>query len=396
MALTKVTYPIIAGEHNSPDNFSGTDAEKIQAAVDYSIANGLQSVLIDRLYDITGSTININKGIIYTDGGNDFARKQMIFVGSGAGEILKTDAGFMFSAAARAGDISFENITFSGVIDNTGIASIVAGLKGFDCDKLIRVSATNCTFRYLDYCWYQDGSVATNMQSIKCVNNTYTKNNIILHFNQAWDVVFDGGLMEDGSQFLTCKDVNSTIRNLVVSNGATIEGMQNTAIQLNCVHYGTKIVNCYFEANNNHIQMNRFNAAVSLNNNSFFGRGSIAAGTTIKCMDVAVGSQGITITGNLSTETNVNTILISIDAASVYNSNAFNIVGKNVTLGSTLTDTPLRVVDINGMRVLASSGTPEGVITANPGFIYLDRDGGAGTTLYVKESGTGNTGWVAK
>jgi hypothetical protein len=42
------------------------------------------------------------------------------------------------------------------------------------------------------------------------------------------------------------------------------------------------------------------------------------------------------------------------------------------------------------------TGSPEGVLTANVGTIYQRLDGGAGTTLYVKESGTGNTGWVAK
>jgi hypothetical protein len=41
-------------------------------------------------------------------------------------------------------------------------------------------------------------------------------------------------------------------------------------------------------------------------------------------------------------------------------------------------------------------GSPEGVVTAPVGSAYLDLDGGAGTTFYVKETGTGNTGWVAK
>ena len=42
-------------------------------------------------------------------------------------------------------------------------------------------------------------------------------------------------------------------------------------------------------------------------------------------------------------------------------------------------------------------GSPEGVIRANVGSLYLRQDGGAGTTLYVKESGKNNqTGWAAK
>lgn len=41
-------------------------------------------------------------------------------------------------------------------------------------------------------------------------------------------------------------------------------------------------------------------------------------------------------------------------------------------------------------------GTPEGSITGVVGDLYTRTDGGAGTTLYVKESGAGNTGWIGK
>lgn len=45
---------------------------------------------------------------------------------------------------------------------------------------------------------------------------------------------------------------------------------------------------------------------------------------------------------------------------------------------------------------LSGTGSPEGTVTANPGSIYLNVSGGAGTSLYVKQSGTGNTGWAGK
>jgi len=52
---------------------------------------------------------------------------------------------------------------------------------------------------------------------------------------------------------------------------------------------------------------------------------------------------------------------------------------------------------LGGANIRAGAGSPEGVVTAVVGSIYLrTTDGGAGTTFYVKESGTGNTGWVAK
>lgn len=47
--------------------------------------------------------------------------------------------------------------------------------------------------------------------------------------------------------------------------------------------------------------------------------------------------------------------------------------------------------------ISVGSGSPQGVVTANPGSLFLNLTGGANTTLYVKESGTAtNTGWVAK
>jgi hypothetical protein len=49
-----------------------------------------------------------------------------------------------------------------------------------------------------------------------------------------------------------------------------------------------------------------------------------------------------------------------------------------------------------GARIYSGSATPEAVVTAPIGSIYLRTDGGAATCLYVKESGVSNTGWVAK
>lgn len=50
----------------------------------------------------------------------------------------------------------------------------------------------------------------------------------------------------------------------------------------------------------------------------------------------------------------------------------------------------------DGVQMLTGSGTPEGAVTARVGSLYLRTDGSTSTTLYVKTSGTGNTGWTAK
>ena len=50
----------------------------------------------------------------------------------------------------------------------------------------------------------------------------------------------------------------------------------------------------------------------------------------------------------------------------------------------------------SGPMIVAGTGSPESSITAPTGSLYLRSDGGSGTSLYVKEIGIGNTGWVAK
>ena len=47
-------------------------------------------------------------------------------------------------------------------------------------------------------------------------------------------------------------------------------------------------------------------------------------------------------------------------------------------------------------KVKGGKHSPEGFVVALPGTIYLRTDGTTDTTFYVKETGTGSTGWVAK
>ena len=70
--------------------------------------------------------------------------------------------------------------------------------------------------------------------------------------------------------------------------------------------------------------------------------------------------------------------------------------GTPETLQYVIDQIALAFTDLRGL-VYVGSGSPNGVVTASPPALYLNRSGGAGTTLYVKESGTNtNTGWVGK
>lgn len=92
------------------------------------------------------------------------------------------------------------------------------------------------------------------------------------------------------------------------------------------------------------------------------------------------------------------------------NSDAGNTVGSTITWGEKFRiskDGTIRTGVSGGpaklwlhatasVSLTTGAGTPEGSIVAQVGSIHLRTDGGASTTFYVKETGVGNTGWVAK
>jgi hypothetical protein len=66
-------------------------------------------------------------------------------------------------------------------------------------------------------------------------------------------------------------------------------------------------------------------------------------------------------------------------------------------LGNLVIGTSGKSVTLPGGIIWTSgSGSPEGVVTAPVGSLYSRSDGGLLTSLYVKESGSGNTGWIGK
>jgi hypothetical protein len=68
-----------------------------------------------------------------------------------------------------------------------------------------------------------------------------------------------------------------------------------------------------------------------------------------------------------------------------------------VNLGDLVIDTSGKGIKLpGGITWTSGAGSPEGVVTAPIGSLYSRSDGGPLTSLYVKQSGSGNTGWVGK
>lgn len=88
------------------------------------------------------------------------------------------------------------------------------------------------------------------------------------------------------------------------------------------------------------------------------------------------------------------------------NSNTFNqgIVFKNdalagvnaISMGQTHRINWYSGASTISAQVMSGSGSPAGVVSCTARCLYLRTDGGAGTTLYVNETGGGTAGWAAK
>ena len=107
------------------------------------------------------------------------------------------------------------------------------------------------------------------------------------------------------------------------------------------------------------------------------------------------GYQGIGWSNNIDDLTKV----CGIYPNGVLNTGSFSEVSKF----STVTATSQIVVSGTGGYVnfgdriwVVNGGSPEGLVTAFIGSLYSRTDGNTSTSLYVKEFGDGNTGWVGK
>jgi hypothetical protein len=106
----------------------------------------------------------------------------------------------------------------------------------------------------------------------------------------------------------------------------------------------------------------------------------------------------------VSTFTNGATKSVNLDSLSSFtfgtdrlipNTNGLSVLGDNTHYWKNVYTKEGLVLD-GGIVVTTGVNSPGGVLSAPVGSLYLRSNGGANSTLYVKESGTDASGWVAK
>jgi hypothetical protein len=115
--------------------------------------------------------------------------------------------------------------------------------------------------------------------------------------------------------------------------------------------------------------------------------------TTASTANYAVACSGIQFNNCTNTYTAITKVSGVIDIQPV-NAGTGPIVRANSVQSASVTSGSF--VQASGPTWTSDATSPEGTATAPVGSIFSRTNGGAGTSFYVKESGTGNTGWVAK
>jgi hypothetical protein len=437
MSLTKASYSIINGapinvlDYGAVGNGTTDDTVAIQAAIDAAAVNN------QLLYFPTGTYRVVDTLTIYS------------------GTSISGDQSWAFFASygpTLASQIKFEptviNTDLFVIGDNPNIGTTPGFYSKISICNLIMLGNGATNSRYgLDlnraiYCTFENLTISGFQYPVRLlstINNTF--NNLFLSgFSSC--VRYSGGSATT-DVWNNCTFFGSPVG--IQTVGVTIGIRFNDCLFEQIDTYGADIIkdtetmtfiNCYSEdvpytnlATGCMFRVGLDGTTLSLENQltviggKYQGRN---AGTVGSWMDVDYASGVMVSSVNVSRYTNViNTTANSTDnciyvsglngigyanfnsgvankvsgtfPATVLNSGSFRYAIKTGSINTTSAITSAGgYINVDDVVWFSGAYDPEGSLTAVVGSLFSRSNGGAGTSFYVKESGTGNTGWVAK
>lgn len=248
----------------NPDDYSGTDIEKLQQAFDVASKNHenlIQTkIVLYREYDITGGSIKFNI--------SDYTRTPIIIAGFGGG-FYKNDSGPMFISLQRnTSEITFNDVYFRSTPGKKAYIS-----RG---NALINVNFNSCNFKQMDSIMIAKGTDEREFETLGFIQNIHLNNcNIVegdgnlFECEAYYGLYLDGVTIENrsgdcilqtkqtgGNEYNSCYQVNLT--------NCLIEGIKGNVASI----YSSESFNIngnYFEANTGNIIVNSQNKIMGLN-----------------------------------------------------------------------------------------------------------------------------------
>lgn len=213
----------------TPDDFDGTDIEKLQQAFDYAVENEIKTIKLNRSYDLTGGTVLCNWG-----------HGKQILVRDGS--LVKADDGFMFDRDSDDNECDspmFENVYFKGT---GGKPYVING------GVMIRQNFVGCCFSGV-------GCITTSsyIQSLR-MNNcemSYAPD-VFIRCNTCYDLNITDNRFEASNNHLLY--ITSSVPSMFAINGGRIsnnliEGYTTKTPIVISSSLGLVISDNYFEAN---------------------------------------------------------------------------------------------------------------------------------------------------
>lgn len=403
MSLTKVSYSMITGAFVNildfgADATGATDSRAaIQAAIDYA-------------YSLGNGTGNTNQPPVYLPEGKYLIQDSLVLrdyariVGAGINNTeinatfqnksaIKTQYGESPTVSDRTEGWNLSEFTLRSTLQQTGSIGINMGGVSGSIFKNIRIAS-------MEYC-----VVGTQIVQYNTWERMDLAGKFGFYFNS------DGG-----SNTILDPKITFTYNGIRIDKGdfsligGSIEGLGALASPHYCLYIGKtpsdstvavlKCVNTYFETYDATGELgNYFTTAQQCSLLGITTRGFASTISTVNPLNLLViGNQ---------TNFSKRIYLQSISFSNALQGNQTAIIqsssGNNIEFRNS-NDTGYSSVSVSAFYPYGDAarlwttgtGSPEGVVTASPGAMYLNTSGGVNTTLYVKESGNGNTGWIAK
>lgn len=232
-----------------------TDLDLLQRAINYAVENQV-NIFLNRSYDITGGSVNINKGEY---GSTSPTRRYNNVIRGGA--IIKRDEGPMFTAAANSSDFYFSGVRFNGDRTKTYIFT----------PDVIRVTLFQCTVSDIKSIFTRPEN--SYVQSVRIINSTLTEGgDAFIDVNGCYDVNISNCVVEHsyGGLFVNHSEGgNPFIAGLYINN-CVIEGMRAPVIEIRSA-LSANITDCYFERNAGNIHIKGTSSMVVVTKCSLFG-----------------------------------------------------------------------------------------------------------------------------
>jgi parallel beta-helix repeat protein len=188
--------------------------------------------------------------------------------------------------------------------------------------------------------------------------------------------------------------------NIIISYGIDAD-VDNGGIVLDnasdIVVSGNILKNCY----GNGITLNNTTKNITISDNTVKdtqSSGAAAYGISVRATHNECVISGNTI-NRINAGLNTTVLSIGIQITTPTNNNVaigINSINAVQTINGTNNSNCYYFYGQGGVKIFVALATPESSIVAPVGSLCLNASGGASTTFYVKQSGTGNTGWVAK